>query len=242
MPTKCFNCPLRRKSIFSPMTDDEVAFMSRFKTGELTVDPGTQLLMDGSNSPQLYTALSGMGVRYKTLLDGRRQVVSFVFPGDLIGMQAGIMGEMKHSVEATTAMTLCVFSRSDVWNLFKTHPSRAFDMTWLAAVEENFLGDALATIGQRTAIERISWAMVKMFRRAEALEMTDGQFMPLPYRQQDLADALGLSLVHTNKTLGKLRERQLASWADRKLHLMDIDALARIAQIEHEEPEMRPLM
>ncbi|NCO20755.1 MAG: Crp/Fnr family transcriptional regulator [Rhodobacterales bacterium] len=224
------------------MTSDEVAFMTRFKTGELAVDAGTPIMMEGANSPQLFTALSGMGLRYKTLQDGRRQVLNFIFPGDFIGMQAALMGEMGHSVEATTAMKLCVFRRSDVWNLFKTMPERAFDLTWLAAVEENFLGEALATVGQKPALERLSWALVRLFKRAQAVAMTKGQSMPLPFRQQDLADSLGLSLVHTNKTLARLRERQVAQWSDGVLRISNLTELARIGDIDIEAPVTRPLM
>jgi len=224
------------------MTSDEVAFMTRFKTGELAVDAGTPIMMEGANSPQLFTALSGMGLRYKTLQDGRRQVLNFIFPGDFIGMQAALMGEMGHSGEATTAMKLCVFRRSDVWNLFKTMPERAFDLTWLAAVEENFLGEALATVGQKPALERLSWALVRLFKRAQAVAMTKGQSMPLPFRQQDLADSLGLSLVHTNKTLARLRERQVAQWSDGVLRISNLTELARIGDIDIEAPVTRPLM
>ncbi len=224
------------------MSADEVAFMTRFKVGELEVEAGTQLLMEGANSPQLFTVFSGLGLRYKTMEDGKRQVLNFVFPGDFLGMQAGVMGEMRHSIEATTEMKLCVFSRSDLWSMFKTTPARAFDLTWMAAVEENFLGEALATIGQMTATERLSWAFVRIFQRAEALEMTRGPEMRLPYRQQDFADALGLSLVHTNKTLGRLRERQLVHWAEGRLRIPNLVELARVAQIDLEQPMIRPIM
>ncbi len=216
--------------------------MTRFKAGELSVEAGTQLLMEGANSPQLFTVLSGMGVRYKTLEDGRRQVLNFVFPGDFLGMQAGIMGEMSHSVDATTDMSLCVFSRSEVWSLFKTRPERAFDLTWVAAVEQNFLGEALSAVGQMDATQRIAWAFVRLFGRGQAVGMTEGHTMPLPFRQQDLADSLGLSLVHTNKTLARFRERQLASWADGLLSITDMRALAELAGIDHEAPEIRPLI
>jgi CRP-like cAMP-binding protein len=242
MATKCTHCPLRKLELFDPLSDEEVAFMTRFKTGELSVEAGTQILMDGSNSPQLFTVLSGMGLRYKTLEDGRRQIVNFVFPGDFLGLQAGIMGEMKHSVEASTKMTLCVFARSDIWSLFKNHPSRAYDMTWAAAAEEHFLGDTLASVGQRTAVERIAWAIVRLFERGRALSLTQGYRMSLPYRQQDLADALGLSLVHTNKTLSKLRQRQLVSWSDGELQIHKLEELEKIAMIDREKPVTRPLM
>ncbi|MDD8022461.1 MAG: Crp/Fnr family transcriptional regulator [Paracoccaceae bacterium] len=240
--TACKNCPLRQKSMFMPFTDEELRFMQSFKTGELKVDPGTTILMEGSNSPQLYTVLSGMGTRYKTLENGRRQVINFLFPGDFTGLQAGIMGEMKHSVEATTQMTLCAFRRDDLWTLFRQHPARAYDLTWIAAVEEHFLGETIASLGQRDAIQRIAWALVRIHERLKAAGLQKANRVPLPFRQQDLADALGLSLVHTNKTLKTLRSKGLAHWNDGVLELCDPPAMADLAMIDLERPQKRPLM
>jgi CRP-like cAMP-binding protein len=242
MPVPCKSCPLRKCSYFSDMTAAEVAFMQSFKTGELVAEPGTTLLLEGSTSPQLFTVLSGMGVRYKTLEDGDRQVINFLFPGDFIGMQSAIMGEMKHSVEATTNMVLCVFNRSDIWNVFKTHPARAYDLTWIAAVEEHFLGETIATLGQRNAGERIAWAFLRIHSRLAAVGLGSGHQVPMAFRQQDLADALGLSLVHTNKTIARLRDLGLAEWSDGTLVIADRDKLAAFAGVEPEPLERRPLM
>jgi CRP/FNR family transcriptional regulator, anaerobic regulatory protein len=200
MPIPCDKCPLRRCEYFLPMTEQELAFMRGFKAGEMSISAGTTVLMEGANSPQVFTVLSGMGTRYKMLEDGGRQVINFLFPGDFIGLQAGIMGEMKHSVEASTPMVLCVFNRSDLWNMFKAHPDRAYDLTWIAAVEEHFLGETLAALGQRTAGQRVAWALLRIHHRLRAVNLEKAGSVPLAFRQQDLADALGLSLVHTNKT------------------------------------------
>ena len=242
MTTMCRYCPLHRKDAFIQLTKEEIEFMQKFKSGELTVEPGTQILMEGSNSPQLYTVLSGMGIREKTLENGERQVVSFVLPGDFLGLQASVMGQMRHSVEARSHMRLCVFNRSDFWTLFKSHPSRAFDVTWLAAMEEHFLGETLATIGQRTAVQAIAWVLYSIYRRGQSLNLVTNNAMELPYTQRDLADALGLSLVHTNKTLGKLKNRQLATWSERVLRINDLDALASIAMVSSTDLQKRPLM
>ena len=242
MATKCAHCPLRPKSMFQEMSESDVAVMSRFKIGEMQVDAGTPLLMQGSNSPQLFTALKGMGLRSKLLPNGDRQVINFVLPGDFLGLQAALTSEMGHSVEATTDMVLCVFNRSEMWNFFHDNPERAFALTWLAAVEEHFLGDALATVGQRTALQAMAWALAKLFGRGEALDLVKNGQMPLPYRQQDLADALGLSAVHTNRVLMDLRNRQIASWKDGFLSVSDWDALRRIAMLDDSRPQVRPLM
>ncbi|MCU9850247.1 Crp/Fnr family transcriptional regulator [Defluviimonas sp. WL0024] len=238
----CTNCPLRKKDLFTPFTGDELEFMQSFKTGELKVDAGTTILMEGSNSPQLYTVLSGMGTRYTTLENGRRQVINFLFPGEFTGLQAGLMGEMKHSVDATTNMVLCVFRRDDLWRLFRQHPERAYDLTWIAAVEEHFLGETITSLGQRDATQRIAWALVRIHERLRAVGMQKGNRVPLPFRQQDLADALGLSLVHTNKTLKTLRSCGLATWQDGELMIGNLAALAELALIDLERPQTRPLM
>ncbi|WP_375280489.1 Crp/Fnr family transcriptional regulator [Pseudooctadecabacter sp.] len=242
MSTKCETCPLHKSPLFEYVPEDQRRLTQRYKSGELRVDPGTPVMMEGSNAPQLYTALRGMGLRYTTLPNGERQVINFIFPGDFIGLQAGIVGEMHHSVEATTAMTLCVFDRSEFFSFFKSNPERGFDITWMAAVEEHFLGDSLATIGQRTAFEAVAWALYKLFQRGEALGLVNAAQMPLPFRQQDLADALGLSLVHTNKTLAKLRSRQLASWSEGRLQVNSLRDLAEAAQTEHKPLETRPFL
>lgn len=243
MVTTCEKCPLRKRPIFDPMTEREVAFMQSFKSGELKIASGTTLMMEGSNSPQLYTNLRGMGLRYKTLESGDRQVINFVMPGDFIGLQAGVMREMQHSVEATSDMVLCVFDRKRLWELFRDQPGRAFDLTWLGAVEEHFLGESLAILGHMNGIARVARALIRLFNRGAAVGLVDGNTMPLPYKQQDLADALGLSLVHTNKTLKKLRETGAVTWRDGVLDIHNYDALCDLADLEKDhKPVCRPLL
>ena len=153
------------------------------------------------------------------------------------------MKEMQHSVEATTDMTLCVFNRKMLWSMFRDQPERAFDLTWIAAVEEHVLGESLAIIGHLDGVSRIARAFVRLYDRAAALSLLKEAKMPLPYRQQDLADSLGLSLVHTNKTLKLLREDGIASWQDGSLNIIDYKRLCDIAQLARDrEPMTRPLI
>ncbi len=216
--------------------------MNRFKTGELEAQPGTEIMAQGTSSTHLFTCLTGMGLRYTTLEDGQRQVIGFVLPGDFIGLQAGVMLEMSHSVEASTHMRLCTFNRSDLWTLFRSHPERAYDLTRLAALEERFLGDALAVVGQMDARAKVAWAFHRIYSRLAAVNLGAADRVPMPYRQQDLADALGLSLVHTNKVLARLRQDQVATWSDGKLTIHDIQRLAKIAQVDDQAPTTRPLI
>lgn len=242
MTTPCHACPLRQNPAFEDFTPQELAFMERFKIGELTIEPGRTILMQGAQSPQFYTVLRGQGLRAKMLEDGRRQVISFVLPGDLVGLQAMVMREMQHSVEASTEVTLCVFDRAGLWDLFASQPQRAYSLTWLSAVEENFLGETVATLGQRDAVQRIAWALVRLHDRLTQLDLSVDGWVPMPWRQQDLADAMGLSLVHTNKTLARMRAERLAIWQGRRLALPARDMLAELAAVEAEGTQPRPLL
>ncbi|QIE55689.1 Crp/Fnr family transcriptional regulator [Pikeienuella piscinae] len=244
MSVHCQKCPLRRRPAFKQLTEDELSFMDSFKMGELHVDAGAPVILEGSNSPHFYTVLRGAGMRDKGLADGRRQVVNFIFPGDLVGLQSGLLGEMKHGVEAVSDMALCVFSRERLWELFRQHPERAYDVTWLAATEERSLGEALLSVGRRAAKERIAQLLIYMLRRAVESGFTkDEARMRFPFRQQDLADAAGLSSVHTNKTLQALRRQGMIRLDAGELEILKPAALGELAEYsEPVDPPGRPLL
>ena len=240
--TDCTACPLRVQPLFTAFSPAELAFMRRFKTDEKQVPRGAKVLNQGETSPRLFTVLSGMGTRSVLLQDGRRQVINFVFPGDLLGLQAGLLGEAKHTITAATPMVLCGFARDGLWALFREQPGRAYDLTWIGAVEEHFLGETIASLGQRDAQERMAWALLRIWRRLAAVGLAREGSVPLPFRQQDLADALGLSLVHTNKTVARLRRDGLAFWQDGQLTIPDKDALARAAGVQDQREDHRPIL
>lgn len=97
-------------------------------------------------------------------------------------------------------------------------------------------------MGQRAGIERIAWGLVHLYARAERLGLARQVRVRLPYTQQDLADAVGRSLVPTNKTLRRLRERQIAGWPGGTLTIHDRSRLAELAQYDGPGNTARPLI
>lgn len=237
----CEKCPLRENSAFRKFTDDEFKFVKKFKSGELAAEAGTLIFLEGNNSAHLYTILSGWVFRYKLLEDGRRQILNFGLPGDFIGLQTSIFGTMDHSVEALTDVVLCVFPRDKTWELYNNFPELAFDLTWLAAREEQMLDEALLSVGRRSAVERVAAVLLHLFFRVKQLGMTAGQRFDVPFTQQQLADAMGLSHVHTNKTIKKLTDRKLIEWQPPQLKILDLDKLVDIAHYDSEKLQKRPL-
>ena len=238
----CEKCPLRPLEVFRDFEPAELAFVSRFKTGELTVDRGTTVLVEGSHSAHLYTVLSGWGFRYKVMSDGRRQILNYVVPGDLIGLQGSLTGEMQHSVEALSPLMLCVFERDQIFTLYRNHPGLAYDLTWLAAREEQMLDENLLSIGRRSALERAAYLLAFLHQRATTVRLYANGRAAIPITQQHVADTLGLSIVHTNKTLRKLINRKAIRWLERGCEVLDEGALLDIAGWEGLGEQRRPLM
>ena len=221
--TPCRECPLQSCDAFRPLSEDKLEFMQSFKEDEVAYARGEIIAAQGGKSPHLNTMLEGMAIRYRSLEDGRRQIVNFMFPGDLIGLQGAFDDDLSHSVEALTDARLCVFPRNDFHRLMGEHPRLGYDLVWLAAKEETALEGHLVSVGQRTARERVTFLAVWLLDRALATGIADkSNRLDIPITQAQIADMLGLSLVHTNRTLKSLREEGLVDWKPGDLRIEDM--------------------
>jgi CRP/FNR family transcriptional regulator, anaerobic regulatory protein len=92
--TPCEQCPLRPLPCLRKFTASELDFVKRFKIDELHIDAGVSFLRQDTRSEHLYTVLRGWAFRYKMLDDGRRQILNFALPSDMVGLQGTVMEEM----------------------------------------------------------------------------------------------------------------------------------------------------
>jgi CRP-like cAMP-binding protein len=204
--------------------------------------PGISFLREGTRSEHLYTVLKGWAFRYKVLDDGRRQILNYALPADMVGLQGTLMREMQHSVEALSPLVLCIFPRSKLWDLYSRLPSLAFDITWLAAREEQLIDEHLVSLGRRTALERTAFLLLHLFLRAEEAGLVKDASIQFPFTQQHVADTLGMSLVHTNKTLKRLFLAKAVRWKDRVFEVLDRAALENIAGSSVSQHVPRPFI
>jgi len=242
----CSECPLRRLPLFVPHAADELALIESLKQEQVAFRADTTVIHEGQHDGPLYTLLSGWAFRYKTLSDGRRQILNFLLAGDFIGVQQKMSDVTVHGVQALTDVALCVFRRDALWELHRRAPTLGFGVTWLTAHEESIVDDTLLSVGRRSATERIATLLILLYKRAAALEAQPhltAKGVPFPLTQQHIADALGLSLVHTNKTLRGLEGRGLHRIEDGRLRLLDMNALTRLADLYGDgPPPPRPLI
>jgi CRP-like cAMP-binding protein len=242
MRLPCYECALRPRGLFKPVEAEELATINEMKRDHIVVSAGVEIIRAGDDNAELYTLYAGWAFRFKTLPDGRRQILNFLLPGDLLGLQASMFDAAMHGIEALTEVQLCVLPRRKIWALFGDMPGLAFDVTWLGAREESIVDENLTSLGRRTAAERVAALIIGLYKRVKKLGLVADETFAFPLTQQHIADALGLSLVHTNKTLARLRRMGMFSQRNGTMTLANPRVIERLAQYLDEDVPLRPLI
>ena len=165
-PPHCSACRLRQTDAFSAVKPAELAFVEAFRSATSQISAGGTIIYEQKPSGKLFTLYSGWAFRYKTLSDGRRQILNFLLPGDFIGLQQEFADSAMHGIEAVTDVALCVFPRNGLWDLFRNHPSLGYDgekdfapITLLAVQPMVFCVDANSPL--KSARELIAFGKTK---------------------------------------------------------------------------------
>ncbi|WP_162178896.1 Crp/Fnr family transcriptional regulator [Thioclava atlantica] len=165
------------------------------------------------------------------LEDGRRQIEGLIYPGDLCGLPECVLGEGTSYHEALTAMSVSHFDPLDVRQSRAAEQLPGQVLLWLMATESSRLSQWLVSVGQRNAQEGIAWFVHHVWERAGMAGLIQGASAPFPFSQQVVADVLGLSLVHTNKTMRRLRDLGLFRIASGRVEIASISRLRRAAAL-----------
>lgn len=191
--------------------------------------PREDVVREGDAPDHVNLFLEGWGCRYKTLEDGRRQIISFFLPGDMCDLNIFILDEMDHSIATLTAARVAEISRQTLHEITAGHSRITQALWWETLVEVAVQRERTVSLGQRSATERLAHLLCELYLRLEAVGLTDGGTCDLPVTQADLADALGLSTVHVNRTLQELRGNGLIRLRGRELAIPDFPGLQNVA-------------
>jgi CRP/FNR family transcriptional regulator, anaerobic regulatory protein len=199
------------------------------KTAHLALPAKHDLVEAGEVGGSLYTLYEGWAFRYKTLELGGRQILDLVLPGEIVGLSSALLGTVRHSVQTLTPASVCVLTGIPLVELLSRNIDLAFDLLRWRVEEEHRADVRLALLGRCKPLQRVGYLMLELFDRLKRLELVDGTICPFPLQRQHLADATGLSMIHLNRTLTKLREDRLAVIEDKMLIILDRRALAELS-------------
>ncbi len=214
------------------LTEQEAYYLGSIPADMLALKPRDEILTGGEPCRWLFVARSGWSIYYKLLPDGRRQIVQFVLPGDIVDLHALFQMETPCSLAALTAAEFARIDAARLGDLYFRYPRLAAALAWMAARDRAMLMEQVVRLGRKTAYERLAHLLLELHQRLVGVGLAAGDGFRLPVTQDELADALGLSLVHVNRTLQRLRRENLLRLDNQRVDLLDRERLAEIAGYE----------
>lgn len=178
-------------------------------TRERTFDTYRDIVREGEPTTHSCFVKRGLVSRYKTLRNGARSIVSFHIAGDMVDLQSSLVLIADHGIRTHVPTTIVEYRHEDILRLAAAHAEigRAFWFDCL--VDASIFREWTLNVGRRTARERIAHLLLEMAWRMKAAGLIDGTAMTFPISQADLADAVGISAVHVNRSLQALRAEGL---------------------------------
>jgi CRP-like cAMP-binding protein len=228
----------KRLSSLAVLSPDEEQMVQRLSQRCEDHSPNTFLVTEGDAVRPRFV-VSGWACRQRMLPDGRRQIFSLVLPGDAIGV-----GSQPRPLGSASTVALTRLVTVDASGLVETlekggvAPNLATAVRLQAGLDEALLLDHVVRLGRQTAYERVAHLLLELQSRLFAIGLADAVHFPLPLTQESLADVLGLSIVHVNRTLQQLRREKMIKLASFKVTLLEPQLLATIA--DYRVPQPRP--
>lgn len=186
------------------------------------------LAREGEPTSACTLLLSGLAYRQKILSDGSRQIISFHITGEFLDIQNCLLEVADHNVQALTRSLVGIVPKESLLALMNARPDvrRA---VWLdSLLDASVFREWVVNVGRRDARQRIAHLLCELALRLKAAGLSHGPTFDFPLTQEQLADATGLTPVHTNRTLQALRRSGLISLSASKLTILDWGALAEV--------------
>ena len=197
-----------------------------------TYAAGTDIVRQGDRPNFSTLVLSGMTARYSTVEDGGRQITGLHIAGDFVDLHSFPLKLMDHSVSAIYTCIIAVFPHAGLLQITEKLPHLT-RMLWLITLLDGAIHRQwMVAKGRLTADEHMANFFCEQFMRARIAGLTDGSRFDLPLTQTQLGDALGLSIVHTNRTLQRLRRTGAVDWQDGIVEVRDWDVLSDLGQFD----------
>jgi CRP-like cAMP-binding protein len=195
----------------------------------MIVERQSELVSEGTGNDDCFILHSGWAICFKLLSDGRRQIVNVLLPGDLVGLRSVLLSLSDHSVTSLTKLRVSRISADELGQIMLDHPRVAVAILWSLSRDEAVVVEHLVDLGRRDALQRLAHFLLELVERLKLIDQASDEGYYCPLRQEDLADILGLTPIHLNRSFRKLRERQLLSLSQRNVRIHDRPSLVELA-------------
>jgi CRP-like cAMP-binding protein len=194
------------------------------------VPAGRTIVRAGVTLSDCTLLIEGLIARYKDLADGQRQIMELHVPGDFIDLHSFLLKRLEHNVGSLTSVRLATVPHDAIRLITEKHPHLARMLWFSTLLDAAIHRERILSVGRRTAIARIAHLICELLVRLEVVGLAAEMRFPLPLTQADIADATGLTSVHVNRMLRRLRDEELLTFRGGEVIIQDWDRLQRIAE------------
>ena len=236
MVLKCTSCPVRSTSFCNVVPNRDLKAFAK-KRRSVRYEPRQTIICEGEPAISIFNVVSGVVKLTRSLPDGRTHIIGFRLPGELFATSEN--DTYTSSAEAITAVELCRFSRSFLTRGVRDYPrlqTRLLNLSYkqLAASEDQVL-----LLGQMTAQEKVARFLCVYGRKPFCNDKKQLQCAQLPMNRIEIAGFLGLTVETVSRVLSSFRRNGIITVgrASHAIHVVDLDALERVAGISHLGPK-----
>ena len=224
-------CSVAVPQIDQATAQAQKAAIQALRSGERRVPRNSQLLRLNEPGPRLRTLISGWAFRCRTFSDGRRQIIGVLLPGDTFGIESLFCDGLGCLVWSATIVTYAIMDPDATMRLFDAEPWFRRRLMRALADDKADVERWMAQLGRCDAEERTAALLLLLHERLRARDMVSGHTFRLELTQQELADLLGLHLIHLNRVLSRLRARGLIMMHGQEVTLLDPDGLEDLVPV-----------
>jgi CRP-like cAMP-binding protein len=176
--------------------------------------------------------IEGIVCRYKDLADGQRQIMELHVAGDFVDLHGFLLKQIDHNVGALTPVRVASVPHDALRGITETHPHLGRMLWFSTLLDAAIHREKILSIGRRSALARIAHIFCELFVRLRLVGLADEGGYKLPVTQADIADATGLTSVHVNRMLKKLRDDRLLTFRGGVAAIADWEGLQRVAEFD----------
>jgi CRP/FNR family transcriptional regulator, anaerobic regulatory protein len=170
---------------------------------------GAAIFWEGDPAGQIFDIADGVARVYKVLADGRRAIVGFIYPGDVLGVS--FQRRYPFTAEAVTDVKVRRVSRGRFFSLVNESPALRPQLFALLCNEMSAAQDQMLLLGHKSAEERVVSFLLAVHRKSAV-----GNVIQLPMGRLDMADYLGLTIETVSRIMTSLTRRGLIAAAGRQ--------------------------
>lgn len=218
------NLLIRKLEAFAPLPEADRLLLDDVVGTSREVKAHTDLVREGDTPEHIQLILEGFACRYKLLADGKRHIMAYLIPGDFCDLHVFILKAMDHTIATLSPCRVVPIPRARILELME-RPAIARALWWCSLVDEATLREWLVNIGARSPEHRIAHLLCELLLRLQTVGLaTDGSY-ELPITQAELGDTMGLTNVHVNRVLQRLRAEGLITLGQGTLTILDVPRL-----------------